>query len=143
VIGCLGADAAFARGTAEGAARAGASKIVAVAGGTNLMDEDGVTPLWIKWASKWAGAEKAFKAHGAAIDAYRAVRAETGLKFVVFCPPFMAARGTASSPPLAIRVNRPGLDFISYEDAARIMLEAAYKPDFDDQLITGAAPGTA
>lgn len=144
VIGCLGGDEAFARGTAEGAASAGASKLVAVAGATNLMDEDGVTPLWKAWAAKWPPAERAFHAHGAAIERYRAVHAATpSLNFVVFCPPMMAERGAASSPPLAIRINRPGADFISYEDAAIIMAEAATRSDFDNQLITGAAPGRA
>ena len=51
VIGCQGGDAAFARGVdvAQGAAQANASKLVTVAGATNLADVDG-RPLWHKWS---------------------------------------------------------------------------------------------
>ena len=142
VLGCMGGDAAFARGIAEGAAAAGVHKLVGVAGATNLRDEDGVTPLWIKWAQKWPPAESAFKAHGGAIAAYREVAAATpGFVYTVFCPPYMAAKGAVSSPRLAIRVDRPGLDFISFEDAAWTMMEAATSSTYDNALITNAAPG--
>ena len=142
------------------------------------MDEDGVTPLWIKWAAKWPPAESAFKAHGAAIAAYREVAAATpGFVYTVFCPPYMSAKGAPSSPRLPIRVNRPGVsasgagfaalrreprarahtrplppratippqaDFISFEDAAYTMMEAATSTAFDNQLITcEAAPAAA
>lgn len=142
VLGCLGGDGAFARGIAEGAVRAGVHKVVGVAGATNLMDDDGVTPLWIKWAAKWPPAESAYKAHGEAIAAYRAVAAANpAFKYTVFCPPYMAARGAASTPRLEIIVNRPGADFISFEDAAAVMLEAAVSDKYDNSLITaGAAP---
>lgn len=142
VLGCLGGDGAFARGIAEGAVRAGVHKVVGVAGATNLMDDDGVTPLWIKWAAKWPPAESAYKAHGEAIAAYRAVAAANpAFKYTVFCPPYMAARGAASTPRLEIIVNRPGADFISFEDAAWAMLEAAISDKYDNSLITaGAAP---
>lgn len=60
----------------------------------------------------------------------------------MFCPPYMASKGAVSSPPLDIIVDREGDGFISYEDAAWIMLEAASRSDYDNQLITGgrAAP---
>jgi len=141
VLGCLGGDAAFARGIAEGAVRAGVHKLVGVAGATNLMDDDGVTPLWIKWATRWPPAESAFKAHGEAIAAYRAVAAATpSFKYTVFCPPYMAAKGAPSSPRLDIIVNRPGAEFISFEDAAYTMLEAAITDKYDNSLITAGAP---
>lgn len=137
VIGCMGADAAFARGVAEGAAMAKVPKTVTVAGATNLKDADGVTPLWRKWASKWPPAESAFKAHGAAIAATREVAAAHGMTYTVFCPPYMSAKGAVSSPPLDIIVDREGDSFISYEDAAWIMLEASVRSTYDNQLITG------
>jgi hypothetical protein len=37
----------------------------------------------------------------------------------------MAQRGGVSSPRPTNRVNRPGADFVSYNDAAWVMLEAA------------------
>lgn len=143
VIGCMGGDEAFARGLAEGAARAKVPKTVTVAGATNLKDADGVTPLWHKWATKWPPAGRAFKAHGAAIAATREVAAAHGTKYVVFCPPYMQAKGAVSSPPLDVIVDREGDGFISYEDAAWIMLEAASRPDFDNQLITGGRRAAA
>ena len=136
VIGCMGGDAAFARGVAEGAAAAKVRKTVTVAGATNLKDADGVSPLWIKWATRWPPAESAYKAHGAAIAATREVAAKHGMVYTVFCPPYMSAKGARSNPPLDIIVDREGDSFISYEDAAWTMLEAATRADFDNQLIT-------
>jgi hypothetical protein len=110
---------------------------VFVAGETNVMQEDGGTPNWLAWKDKWPPAESAFRAHGAAIAAIRAV----GANFIVFCPPAMDAKGAVSQPPPTIRVNRPsGRMFLSYEDAAWTMVEAAAASQYDGQLIT-AAPG--
>lgn len=144
VVGCKGGDAPFARGVARGAAAAGVPKVVTVAGATNLADADGVTPLWHKWAARWPPAESAYHAHAAAIAETRAAAAEApGLAYVVFCPPYMAARGAVSEPPPAIVVNAEGASFISYEDAAWIMMEAAGRADLDNTLITGAAAAPA
>ena len=144
VCGALGASAPFFASVTAGAARAGAAKVVHVAGATNVMDEDGVTPAWKAWAAKWPPAESAFKAHGAAIAAARAAAAAAPAPpaLAIFCPPYMAARGAVSAPPPNIRINRPGADFVSYEDAAWVMLEACTRADYDGQLITagGKAP---
>ena len=73
--------------------------------------------------------------------AFKVAAATPGFVYTVFCPPYMAAKGAVSSPRLAIRVDRPGLDFISFEDAAWTMMEAATSSTYDNALITNAAPG--
>lgn len=99
------------------------------------MQEDGVTPNWLAWKDTWPPAERAFKAHGAAIAAIR----DVGPNFIVFCPPMMGNKGAVSQPPPTIRINRPsGQGFVSYEDAAWAMVEAAEASKYDGQLITAA-----
>lgn len=130
----VGAVESIARNIAEQASATGVKKVVHVAGATNVMDEDGVTPLWKKWALTWAPAEKAFIAHGKCIEAIRS----TGINHVIFCPAYMNNKGQKSSPVQTPKVNRESGPFVSYEDAAHIMVNAAEKPDWDGQLITAA-----
>jgi uncharacterized protein YbjT (DUF2867 family) len=137
VFGAQGADQVFARVVAEQSKAAGARKFVFVAGATNVMSEDGTTPNYIAYMKEWSFAESAFKAHGACIDAIRA----TGVPHVIFCPGFMQAVGKRSDglPEAAnIRVNRPSGNFVSFEDAAWVMLQAAEGPQWDGQLITAS-----
>ena len=98
-----------------------------------------MTPNWLLWREKWPPAENAFKMHGEAIAAIR----EVNPTYCVFCPPYMADRAAVSVPLPTIRINRPGAEFISYQDAAWTMLEAATRDDFDNQLITIAAAAPA
>lgn len=130
----VGAVEAIARNVAEQAKASGVKKVVHVAGATNVMDADGVTPLWKKFASSWPPAEKAFIAHGSCIDAIR----RTGINYVIFCPAYMSARGKKSSPTAVPKINRESGNFVSYEDAAHIMVDAAEKSDWDGELITAA-----
>ncbi|KAJ3285761.1 hypothetical protein HDU79_007073 [Rhizoclosmatium sp. JEL0117] len=109
-------------------------KLVHIAGGTNVMEDDGVTPLWKKYAASWPGAEGAYKSHQAGIDAIRS----TGVNYVVFCPGFMKSVGAKSAEPVAVKVNRFAGDFVSYEDAASVMVDAAEQSVWDGQLITAA-----
>lgn len=130
----VGANEAIARTVAEQSKAVGVKKIVHVAGATNVMDADGVTPLWKKVALTWPPAEKVFIAHGKCIDAIR----KTGINYVIFCPAYMSNKGKKSSPMAPPKINRESGDFISYEDAAHVMVDAAEKSDWDGQLITAA-----
>lgn len=136
IFGTQGGDPLFARVLAEQAKAAG-SKFIFVAGATNVMAEDGVTPNYVSYLTQWAGAEGAYRAHGACIDEIR----NTGVNFVVFCPGFMSSTGSKSPglPAAAnIRVNRPSGNYVSYEDAAFVMLEAAEASLWDGMLITAS-----
>ncbi len=71
-------------------------------------------------------------AHAPCIDALKA----SGSNFVIFCPGRMLPRGQVSVPPPTImRRGDPKYDskmhFVSYEDAAHAMLEAATVNDYD------------
>ena len=137
VFGAQGADADFARILAEQTKAAGAKKFVFVAGATNVKEEDGVTPAYIQWMSVWKPAESAFRAHGACIEAIRA----TGVPHVVFCPAMMDSLGakTPGLPEAAnIRIDRTSGPFVSFEDAAWVMLEAAEGSQWDNQLVTAS-----
>ncbi|KAJ3015019.1 UNVERIFIED_CONTAM: hypothetical protein HDU68_012907 [Siphonaria sp. JEL0065] len=72
--------------------------------------------------------------HQAGIDAIR----ETGIDHVVFCPSHMRSVGAASIPLVAARVNRQSGNFVSYEDAAVVMVDVIEKSERDRQLITAA-----
>lgn len=128
----IGAVEAIAQVVAEQSKAAGVKKMVHIAGATNVMDADGITPLWKKYASSWPPAEKAFIAHGKCIDAIR----KTGINHVVFCPAFMDSIGKKSIPVAEPKINRESGNFVSYEDAAHVMLDAAEKSTWDGQLIT-------
>jgi putative NADH-flavin reductase len=130
----IGAVESIARNVAEQSKEAGVKKVIHVAGATNVMDADGTTPLWKKFATKWPPAEKVFIAHGKCIDAIR----RTGINHVIFCPAFMNSKEKKSSPVAEPKINRESGDYISYEDAAHIMLNAAEQSKWDGELITAA-----
>ncbi|KAJ3129180.1 hypothetical protein HK100_008781 [Physocladia obscura] len=109
-------------------------KFVQVAGSTNVLSSDGVALNWTNYVQVWPGAQGAYKSHQAVIDAIKA----TGVNYVVFCPSVMQSVGSPSFPKMAVRVNRPSGDFVSYEDAAVVMIDAAEVSDWDGQLITSA-----
>jgi uncharacterized protein YbjT (DUF2867 family) len=137
VFGPNGGNPAFARTVAEQTKAAGARKFIFVAGGTNIAMDDG-TPGVEYWAQRWPPARAAFASHQACIDAIRA----TGVTNVVFCPGLMQSLGAKSSPPAPVLRAYPmnGSPMVSYEDAAHVLLEAAEKADWDNQLITAVAP---
>lgn len=134
VVSGSGAVEPVARTVAQQAKLTDVKKFVYVAGATNVLDEDGVTPLWKKYATYWPPAERAFHAHGQCIDAIRS----TGINYVVFCPAMMRSVGKKSSPVQIPKVNRESGGFVSYEDAAHVMIDAAEKKNWDGQLITAA-----
>jgi putative NADH-flavin reductase len=134
VFSGLGGDATLARVVSEESLKAGVKKFVFVAGATNVMQEDGVSPMWPLFAPHWPPAERAYKLHQACIDAIRA----TGVNYVVFCPALMDAVGAVAVPPPAVRVNRASGGFVSYEDAAWVMMNAGESAQWDGQLITAA-----
>ena len=101
------------------------------------MSEDGVTPYYKELLTVYPPALEAFRAHGPCIDAIR----ESGVKHVIFCPGYMRSLGKKSEnlpDSLNIRINRPSGSFISYEDAAYVMVNAAETNDYDNELITAS-----
>ncbi len=130
----IGSVEEIAHVVAEPSKAAGVKKVVHIAGATNVLDADGVTPLWKKYAVSWPPAERAFIAHGKCIDAIR----RTGINHVIFCPGFMSSKEKKSSPVAAPKINCESGGFVSYEDAAHVMVDAAEKSDWDGQLITAA-----
>lgn len=114
--------------------------MVFVAGATNVMQEDGVTPMWKRYAKTIPTAERMYTSHKACIDAIVA----TGVSYSVFCPGLMKSMGDKSNgvpDSLNIRINRPsnGDGSVSYEDAAYAMVYAL-DPAFDGQLFTASTP---
>ncbi|KAI9344052.1 hypothetical protein BDR26DRAFT_858078 [Obelidium mucronatum] len=134
VLNAVGSRPEIALAVATAAKANQVSKLVHIAGATNVLAEDGTKLEWTNWTSRWSGAENAFKTHQAGIDAIKS----TGINHVVFCPGFMKSVGAASVPPVAVRVNRPSGDFVSYEDAAVVFLDAIEKNEWDGKLITAA-----
>ncbi|KAI8614558.1 hypothetical protein BC830DRAFT_1126815 [Chytriomyces sp. MP71] len=134
ILNGVGSRPDVALALASAAKTANTKKLIHVAGSTNVLGEDGVTLEWKRWITRWSGAEAAFKSHQACIDAIAAA----GVNYVVFCPSFMKSVGKVSTPPVAVQVNRPSGEFVSYEDAAVVMVDAAEKSDWDRQLITAA-----
>jgi putative NADH-flavin reductase len=133
VIGMKGADTNFARVLAEQTKAAGAKKFIFVAGATNIEMENGVAGVDF-WADRWAPARSAYAAHQACIDAIAA----THVTSVVFCPGYMKSVGAKSTPPPPVLTRAPLHDatWVSYEDAAHAILEAAERPEFDNKRIT-------
>ena len=75
-------------------------------------------------------------AHTPCIDVIK----ESGANFIIFCPGRMLPRGKPSSPPAAILTRGDPkynsiYQFVSYEDAAHAMLEAAARSEYDGRHI--------
>jgi hypothetical protein len=82
-------------------------------------------------------AESSFTIHKRCIDSIQA----TGINSVIFCPGYMTSVGHKSSKPVQVRVNLPVPMFISYEDAAVVMVDAAESSKWDGQFIAaGTTP---
>lgn len=135
VLSGRGADPPLARALAAAAQRNHVGKLCWPAGTTNVMAEDGVTPNYKRLLHLGGWVEGTYRAHGACIEAIR----QAGINYVIFCPGRMASAGQ-HSPDVArtIRVNRDAGPFISYEDAAWVMLEAATSNTYDRQLISAS-----
>ena len=138
VLSGHGGDAALAKVVAEQCKAAHVKKLVYVAGAGNVLMEDGVTYNYVNFVKAHPFIEGAFHRHQAVIAAIEA----TGINHVIFCPGFMKETGSKSSAPLVVRINRPVGGFISYEDSATVMLDAAEKPDWDGARIAAAVAST-
>lgn len=135
VLSGRGAAPELAAALAAAVARNGVQKLCWPGGTTNVLADDGVTPNYKQLAHLGSWVEKAYVAHGQCIDAIR----RSGVNHVIFCPGRMAGAGTRSPDVEAtIRVNRDAGPFVSYEDAAWVILEAATTPTYDRQLISAA-----
>ncbi|AFV90599.1 BVR-B_like_SDR_a multi-domain protein [Acidipropionibacterium acidipropionici ATCC 4875] len=132
-----GAHRRMALAMAEAVKRNGVQKLIWPAGGSNAMEEDGVTPAYKKLMESWPGAEQAYRAHQACIDAIRG----TEINYVIFGPGRMTPAGRRS-PDVGstVRINRVAGMSISYEDAAWVMLEAATTSGWDRELVSAATP---
>lgn len=137
VLSGRGADPYLARALAEAVERHGGGKLCWPAGTTNVMADDGITPNYMRLRHLGSWVEGAYRTHGACIDEIRL----TGIRYVIFCPGRMASTGRRSPNVCAsIRVDRDAGAFVSYEDAAWVMLEAATTSTYDNQLISAATP---
>lgn len=137
VLSGRGADLRLATALAAGVQRNGAIKLCWPAGTTNVLADDGVTPNYKKLLPRGSWVEAAYRAHGTCIDAIR----EAGINYMIFCPGRMAGIGHRSADVLAtVRINRDAGPFVSYEDAAWVMLEAATTATYDRQLVSAATP---
>jgi len=124
-------------------ATAGASKLVWVAGSSNMLEADGVTPHHISFGPMGM---QFFSAHAPAIAAIQGSAAN----HVIFCPGRMspAASGQRSSPSPRVYTHaapqgESPMDYVSYEDAAGAMLDAAEVSTWDRALIQVVSPKAA
>lgn len=133
VISGNGANEQMAREIAEAVKRNGTVKMIWPAGSTNLMADDGVTPLYKELSGEYPSARDMYLAHQACIDAIRA----TGVNYVIWAPGKMESTGHRSEN-IEVKVNRPAGMYVSFEDAAWVIVEAALTDQWDGQLITAA-----
>lgn len=138
ILSGRGADPRLAQALAAAVKRHGAGKLCWPAGTTNVLADDGVTPNYQRLMFLGGWVEGAYRAHGACIDAIRA----EGINYVIFCPGRMASAGHRSADiAQTIRINRDAGPFVSYEDAAWVILEAATTDTYDRQLVSASTPG--
>ncbi len=66
-------------------------------------------------------------------------------QYVIWCPGYMKSVGAKSAvkPAISTRALPGGNDFVSYEDAAAVMLDAAEVTTFDNEHITANTPAPA
>lgn len=137
VLSGRGADLQLATALAAAVQRHHAAKLCWPGGTTNVLAEDGATPNYLHLMHLGDWVERAWRAHGACIAAIRA----TGIRYMIFCPGRMASAGKRSADVRAnIRINRDAGAYVSYEDAAWVMLEAATSDVYDNQLVSAATP---
>lgn len=137
VLSGRGADPQLAQALAAAVKRNDVGKLCWPAGSTNVMADDGVTPNYQRLLSLGSWVEGAYRTHGACIAAIRAA----DINHVIFCPGRMAGTGQRSADVArTVRINRDAGDFVSYEDAAWVILEAATTSTWDRQLISAATP---
>ena len=137
VLSGIGAAPQLAESLAAAVDRNMPSKICWPAGSTNVKAEDGVTPNYQSLRELGDWVEGAYRSHQACIDAIR----ETGINYVILCPGRMDSVGHRSPDVRStVRVDRDAGPFLSYEDAAWVMLEGAVTDTYDRQLVSAATP---
>ena len=137
VLSGRGADPHVARELAAAIKRHGVKKLCWPGGSTNVMADDGITPNYKRLLHLGGWVEAAYRTHGACIKAIRQV----GINYVIFCPGRMGSAARQSRDVRStMRINRDGGPFVSYEDAAWVMLEAATTDAYDRQLISAGTP---
>lgn len=135
VLSGRGADLDLARELAAAVKRNDIKKLCWPGGTTNVMGDDGVTPNYKRLMHLGSWVEGAYRAHGACIDAIL----QADINYVIFCPGRMDSVGRRSPDVRrSVRINRDAGPFVSYEDAAWVMLEAAITTTYDRQLISAA-----
>jgi hypothetical protein len=140
VLSGRGADPHLARELAAAIKRHGVKKLCWPGGSTNVMAEDGLTPNYKRLLHLGGWVEAAYRTHGACIEAIR----QASINYVIFCPGRMGSVGRRSRDVRSsVRINRDGGPFVSYEDAAWVMLEAATTDAYDRQLISAGTPDVA
>jgi putative NADH-flavin reductase len=137
VISGRGADPAVATALSDAVSRNHTRKICWPAGTTNVLADDGKTPNYLKLLPTWPVAEQVYKTHQECIDALS--RSEATCVF--WCPGKMDATGHRSPDvESTIRINRDAGAFVSYEDAAWVILEAALTTKYDNKKVSAATP---
>lgn len=135
VLSGLGADPNLAFELAAAVKRNGVKKLCWPGGTTNVMADDGVTPNYKQLLYLGSWVEGAYRAHGACIDAIR----QADINYMIFCPGRMESVGQRSPDVRrSVQINRDAGPFVSYEDAAWVMLEAATTNTYDGQLVSAA-----
>lgn len=135
VLSGRGADPHLARELAAAVKRNSVNKLCWPGGSPNVMADDGVTPNYKRLLHLGSWVEGAYRTHGACIDAIH----QADINYVIFCPGRMAGVGQRSPDVRAsVRINRDAGSFVSYEDAAWVMLEGAITNTYDRQLISAA-----
>lgn len=107
-------------------------RVVWTAGGSNILEADGVTMHYKRFGEVGEGY---FKAHAPCIKAIQ----DTGATYIIWCPGKMDAVGAKSHVPVTIYMHAPPpgvpMDFVSYEDAANVILRASETSQYDNQYI--------
>lgn len=135
VLSGRGAAPDLARALSAAVRRNQVKKLCWPGGTTNVLADDGVTPNYKTLTHLGSWVEQAYSVHSECIEAIR----DAGINYVIFCPGRMQAVGTRSPDVHAtIRINRDAGPFVSYEDAAWVILEAATTQTYDQQLISAA-----
>lgn len=137
VLSGVGANPNLADALSAAVKRNDVRKLCWPAGTTNVLADDGITPNYKKLLHLGSWVEQAYLVHGRCIDLIQ----KAGIQYVIFCPGRMAGVGHRSANVQeTIRINRDAGSFVSYEDAAWVMLEAATTNLYDEKLVSAATP---
>ena len=133
VICAVNSDASLA--AALGVACKGVKRAVWTAGASNILEADGVT---MHYTSFGEYGTKVFAAHSPCIEAFKAGGGTT----IIWCPGRMLPVGVKSDKPIDILTHAApagtsAMDFVSYEDAANLLVRAVEVSDYDNKHIAG------